>query len=208
MADTKKRGAHVDRTTPVMVGTFVALSEPIDYKNDGKMAYQIVGRCENEGDERALQTEMEGAVLERFGLKLEDLSHPLWKKRKPKEGDEFVGFKFKIKANGEAKDRKTGELRTWSNKPIILGPDNKPLELPSGLVIGSGTRLRVAYRPFQWSDNGVSLQPVAIQVINLVTFQSKGPKRDAEYYGAAFGDAPESSAPRSTDADGSRTADF
>lgn len=91
------------------------------------------------------------------------------------ENDGMTQLKLKVKAIGKTK---AGE--EYSRKPKIFGADGKPLEAN----IGGGSKIKVAVVPYFWYTAslgaGITLQPKAVQVIDLVTW---GDGASAEAYG-------------------------
>jgi hypothetical protein len=93
-------------------------------------------------------------------------------------------LKLKVKAMGKNKE---GE--TFSRQPKLFGADGQPLEAN----IGGGSKLKVAVIPYCWYTAslgaGITLQPKAVQVLDLVTWGDGG---SAVSYGF---DVTESAAP-------------
>jgi hypothetical protein len=100
------------------------------------------------------------------------------------ENDGLVQLKLKVKAMGKNKE---GE--TFSRQPKLFGADGQPLEAN----IGGGSKLKVAVIPYCWYTAslgaGITLQPKAVQVLDLVTWGDGG---SAVSYGF---DVTESAAP-------------
>lgn len=91
------------------------------------------------------------------------------------ENDGMTQLKLKVKAMGKTKD---GE--EYSRQPKIFGADGRPLEAN----IGGGSRIKVAVVPYFWYTAqlgaGITLQPKAVQVLDLVTWGDGG---SAQSYG-------------------------
>lgn len=76
-----------------------------------------------------------------------------------------VVFKFKVAA-------KTGD---WDRKPKLFDAKGNRV---TDVSIGSGTTMKVSFDIFTWPGGkdgcGVTLQPVAVQIIDLVEYQGSG----------------------------------
>ena len=85
------------------------------------------------------------------------------------ENDGVVQLKLKVKAIGKTK---AGE--EYSRQPKLFGADGKPLEAN----IGGGSKIKVAVVPYAWYTAslgaGITLQPKAVQVLELVTWGDGG----------------------------------
>jgi hypothetical protein len=86
-----------------------------------------------------------------------------------------VAFRFKVKA---VIDTKKGP---WDRQPKVFDAQGTPL---TGIDVGGGTKARIAFTVYSWATAGlgcgVTLQPVAVQVIDLV---EKRHGKSAEGYG-------------------------
>lgn len=94
------------------------------------------------------------------------------------EGEELEGIevKFTMKAGGVTKK---GEK--WSQSPAIFDAAGTPVD--SGLKIGGGSVLRIAFEPYLYhgfGKYGVACWMKAVQVIDLQTWAGS---RDADAYG-------------------------
>jgi hypothetical protein len=85
------------------------------------------------------------------------------------ENDGMTQLKLKVKAMGKNKE---GE--TFSRQPKLFGADGQPLEAN----IGGGSKIKVAVVPYTWYTAslgaGITLQPKAVQVLDLVTWGDGG----------------------------------
>jgi hypothetical protein len=92
------------------------------------------------------------------------------------ENDGMVQLKLKVKATGKKKE--TGE--EYSRKPTLFNASGQI----TNENIGGGSRLKVAVVPYFWYTAslgaGITLQPKAVQILDLVTWSSGG---TAEAYG-------------------------
>jgi hypothetical protein len=107
------------------------------------------------------------------------------------ENDGLVQLKLKVKAMGKNKE---GE--TFSRQPKLFGADGQPLEAN----IGGGSKLKVAVIPYCWYTAslgaGITLQPKAVQVLDLVTWGDGG---SASAYGFDVSEAKAPAAKTGTD---------
>lgn len=79
-----------------------------------------------------------------------------------------VEFKFKLKAKVQKRDG-----TYYEQQPAVLDAKKKPL--PKDVLVGNGSRVKVAFEPITYSmastkKVGVSLRLKAVQVIDLVEF--------------------------------------
>jgi hypothetical protein len=107
------------------------------------------------------------------------------------ENDGMTQLKLKVKAMGKNKE---GE--TFSRQPKLFGADGQPLEAN----IGGGSKIKVAVVPYTWYTAslgaGITLQPKAVQVLELVTWGDGG---SASAYGFDVVEAPRQSVKTGTD---------
>lgn len=91
----------------------------------------------------------------------------MFEKEVDEEGEETgrVVFKFRVKN----RTTKTGDL--WERQPKVFdAKGNRILDIPN---IGGGSTLKVFFEIYEWSAGGkmgVSLQPLKVQLIDLVEF--------------------------------------
>jgi hypothetical protein len=99
------------------------------------------------------------------------------------ENDGMTQLKLKVKAIG-----KTKEGEEYSRQPKLFGADGQPLEAN----VGGGSKLKVAVVPYFWYTAslgaGITLQPKAVQVLDLVTWGDGG---SASAYGFDVVEAPQ-----------------
>jgi hypothetical protein len=107
------------------------------------------------------------------------------------ENDGMTQFKLKVKAMGKSK---AGE--EYSRQPKLFGADGQPIEAN----VGGGSKLKVAVVPYFWYSAtlgaGITLQPKAIQVLDLVTWGDGG---SASAYGFDVSEAKAPAAKTGTD---------
>jgi hypothetical protein len=107
------------------------------------------------------------------------------------ENDGMVQLKLKVKATGKSKD---GE--TYTRQPKLFDASGQV----TNENIGGGSKLKVAVVPYMWYTAslgaGITLQPKAVQILDLVTWSSGG---TAESYGFEVTEAPRASVKTGTD---------
>ena len=87
------------------------------------------------------------------------------------EGEDTGNVIFKIRVKN--KMGRNGKL--WDRKPCLI--DAQKGDFPTDVAVWGGTEYRVQFEVYEWiagGKKGVSLQPVMIQIINLVTGGSGG----------------------------------
>jgi hypothetical protein len=189
-----------DIITPVGTLVYPNFNTPRDYKGDGKFKYD--GKLLLTGaDAEALKSRIEQLSQETLGKSATKLPYPLWEDKVDENGSEFTLFTLKVNAEGKSKSG-----RTFSNKPIFLDEEGLPfIEEPQ---IGGGTRASIALRPYVWNQRGITLQPVAIQVIELVEQQRRDAAHYASQFAAAAGDRNPNANPAPRSAAAGSGADF
>ena len=94
------------------------------------------------------------------------------------EGEETGNVVFKLRVKN--KITKKGDL--WDRRPAQFDARGRPLANPKN--IGGGSELKVSFEVYCWQTptggKGMSLQPEAVQIINLLEFNGQ---RDASAYG-------------------------
>jgi hypothetical protein len=102
----------------------------------------------------------------------------------------MVQLKLKVKATGKSKD---GE--TYTRQPKLFDASGRIVNEN----IGGGSKLKIAVVPYMWYTAslgaGITLQPKAVQILDLVTWSSGG---SAESYGFEVSEAPRATAKTDT----------
>jgi len=94
------------------------------------------------------------------------------------EGNKTNEVKIRFKVKSKITSRKTGQ--TWERKPKLF--DAKGAVYQGEDIIGSGSKLRVSAEVYAWKSSfgvGVSLQPIAVQILDLVPFTGAGGSADS-----------------------------
>ena len=95
------------------------------------------------------------------------------------EGEATGNVVFKLRVTNKI-NKKTGEL--WDRRPAQFDSRGKPFTKPKN--ISGGSKLKVSFEVYLWANadgSGMSLQPLAVQVIDLVEYT--GQNLDASSYG-------------------------
>lgn len=100
-------------------------------------------------------------------LSTQDVCQPVYD-RETGDATGNMEFKFKLKAKVQTKDG-----RTYEQEPVVLDSKKKPLG--KDMLIGNGSRVKVAFEPIPYvmqstKKVGVSLRLKAVQVIDLVEY--------------------------------------
>lgn len=179
-------------TTPAGIARYPHLNRPdTKYKEEGE--YKVNLEMSSEDAESFIKQ-----IETIFGEFLSEKKREL-KKDKLKlhdapwqENDGQTILKLRVKAIGKSK--KTGE--TFSRTPKLFNASGE--EITDN--IGGGSKLKVAVVPYCWYTAslgaGITLQPKAVQVLDLVTWGDGG---TAESYGFDVSEAKGSSAKTGTD---------
>lgn len=179
-------------TTPVGIARYPHLNRP-DTKYKEKGEYKVNLEMSSEDAEPFIKQ-----IETIFGEFLSEKKREL-KKDKLKlhdapwqENDGQTILKLRVKAIGKSK--KTGE--TFSRTPKLFNASGE--EITDN--IGGGSKLKVAVVPYCWYTAslgaGITLQPKAVQVLDLVTWGDGG---TAESYGFDVSEAKGISAKTGTD---------
>lgn len=99
-----------------------------------------------------------------WNKKMNPSDNSCWKLDEDDQGERTGLVNFNVKAVNR-KNRKTGEI--WDRKPKIVDAKGAP----TTAKIGKGSTIRIGCELYAWDSNGkkgVSLQPVIVQVIELV----------------------------------------
>ena len=169
-------------TTPAGIARYPRLNSP-DTKFSDEGVYKVDLEMSAEEAEPFLK-QIEAMFADFLADKQRELKKEKLKMHAPPwtDNDGLVQLKLKVKATGKAKD---GEV--YSRKPKLFGADG---QLTSENV-GGGSKLKVAVVPYFWYTAslgaGITLQPKAVQILDLVTWSSGG---SAEAYGFEVTEAP------------------
>lgn len=172
-------------TTPAGIARYPHLNRP-DTKFDDVGVFKVNLELSAE-DAEPFITQIEGLLAEFVAEKKRELKKDKLKMHAApwEDNDGLVQLKLKVKATGKDK---AGE--TYSRQPKLFNA--------SGEVItdnvGGGSRIKVAVVPYVWYTAslgaGVTLQPKAVQVLELVTW---GDGASASAYGFDVEEAPRAS---------------
>ena len=178
-------------TTPAGIARFPSLNRP-DKKFDDIGVYKVNLEMSAEEAEPFIK-QVESILAEFVAAKKTELKKDKLKLHAApwEENDGLIQLKLKVKAVGKNKE---GE--EYSRAPKIFDASGQPLEAN----IGGGSKLRVAVVPYAWYTAslgaGITLQPKAVQVLDLVTWGDGG---SAVSYGFDVVEAPRQTAKTGTD---------
>jgi hypothetical protein len=179
-------------TTPAGIARYPSLNRP-DTKFSEVGVYKVNLELSSE-DAEPFVKQVEALFADFLADKKRELKkdklklHPApWE-----ENDGMTQLKLKVPAMG--KNKETGE--EYSRKPTLFDASGKEEDVN----IGGGSKLKVAVVPYCWYTAslgaGVTLQPKAVQVLDLVTWGGGG---TAEAYGFNVTEAPQPAAKTGTD---------
>ena len=182
-------------TTPVGVAKYPHLNKPDKkYATKEKPHGEFKVDLEMPSEDAA---EFIAKIDEMFGEFLADKKRELKKDTLKlhaapwEENDGVTKLKLRVKAMGQTKE---GEL--FSRQPKLFDVSGKAVTEN----IGGGSKLKAAVVPYFWYTAslgaGITLQPKAIQILDLQTWSSGG---SAEAYGFEVTEAPRATAKTGTD---------
>lgn len=182
-------------TTPAGIARYPRLNSP-DTKFSEEGQYKVDLEMSAEDAEPFLK-QIEAMFTEFLSAKLAEINNKLVMEGLPKkaklkqhaapwtENDGMVQLKLKVKATGKGKD---GE--TYTRQPKLFDASGQI----TNENIGGGSKLKVAVVPYFWYTAslgaGITLQPKAVQILDLVTWSSGG---TAKAYGFEVTEAPRAS---------------
>jgi hypothetical protein len=179
-------------TTPAGIARFPSLNRP-DTKFSEVGVYKVNLEMSSEDAEPFIK-QIEALFAEFLADKKRELKkdklklHPApWE-----DNDGLVQLKLKVPAVG--KNKETGE--EYSRKPTLFDATGKEEDVN----VGGGSKLKIAVVPYCWYTAslgaGITLQPKAVQVLDLVTWGNGG---TAEAYGFDVSEAKAPAAKTGTD---------
>jgi hypothetical protein len=169
-------------TTPAGIARYPRLNSP-DTKFSEEGQYKVDLEMSAEDAEPFLK-QIEAMFAEFLADKQRELKKEKLKMHAPPwtENDGMVQLKLKVKAVGKSKD---GE--TYTRQPKLFDASGQI----TNENVGGGSTLKVAVVPYFWYTAslgaGITLQPKAVQILDLVTWSSGG---TAEAYGFEVAEAP------------------
>jgi len=183
--------ANTTLTTPAGIARYPSLNRA-DTKFDEVGVYKVNLELSAE-DAKPFLDDVEEILAEFVADKKRELKKDKLKMHAApwEENDGIVQLKLKVKAIGKTK---AGE--EYSRQPKLFGADGQPLEAN----VGGGSKIKVAVVPYAWYTAslgaGITLQPKAVQVLELVTWGDGG---SAASYGFDVSEATPAAAKTSTD---------
>lgn len=150
---------------PAGEAVYPALSRP-DTKYNPLGDYKANTRVPKD-DAKATIAALQKIAKDHIGKALPIKKNALWEFEVDNETGEETGYVvFKIKA----KNKQLKDGSTWDRRPLII--DGKRNTVPASVAVWGGSRIRVKVEVycFKTKDGpGMSLQPVTVQVLKLVT---------------------------------------
>lgn len=150
---------------------YPALQRP-DTKFDPLGAYKADVKISREAAKPYMAKIQERAKAH-VGKPLKASENSVWKAEVDDEGNETGNVIFSIRV----KNRIGKDGKTWDRRPLIIDAKKKPVDVnPWG-----GTVARVQAEIYEWEfggKKGVSLQPVVVQILDLVTGKGREPELD------------------------------
>lgn len=164
----------IKMTFPKAEAVFPALSRP-DTKFDELGQYKADFRL-SESDAAPVIAKLQKIVKEHTGKAYPKKKNAMWYYEvDPETGEEtgFVIFKVRVKNKLRKSD---GKL--WDRKPLLI--DAKKKDLPTAVNPWGGSVIRVQAEVYCYTQpqKGVTLQPLVVQVIELVSGGSKADTSD------------------------------
>jgi hypothetical protein len=184
--------ANKTLTTPAGIARFPSLNRP-DTKFSEVGVYKVNLEMSSEDAEPFIK-QIEALFAEFLNDKKRELKKDKLKLHAApwEDNDGLVQLKLKVPAMG--KNKETGE--EYSRKPTLFDAAGKEEDVN----IGGGSKLKVAVVPYCWYTAslgaGITLQPKAVQVLDLVTWGNGG---SAQAYGFDVSEATAPAAETGTD---------
>lgn len=152
------------------VAVYPALNRP-DTKFDELGQYKADVKLSAE-DAAPLIAKIQAVAKEHMGKVLPKAKNSAFEAVLNDEGEETGEVLFKIRVKNKLR-KSDGKL--WDRRPLVI--DAKKNDLPVAVAIWGGTTMRVQFEVYPWNTGakkGISLQPIMVQVIDLVTGGGRG----------------------------------
>ncbi|WP_349434221.1 hypothetical protein [Pararhizobium sp. A13] len=152
------------------VAVYPALNRP-DTKFDELGQYKADVKLSAE-DAAPLISKIQAVAKEHMGKVMPKAKNSCFEAVLNDEGEETGEVLFKIRVKNKLR-KSDGKL--WDRRPLII--DAKKNDLPVAVAIWGGTTMRVQFEVYPWNTGakkGLSLQPIMVQVIDLVTGGGRG----------------------------------
>lgn len=158
-------------TFPKGIAVYPALDRP-DTKFDELGAYKAdfkLPMAEAEPYVEKLMSIWKGHV----GKAAKKNDNPMFYFETDDDGEETGNVVFKVRVKNKI-SQKTGKL--WDRRPMVI--DAKKGDFPVDVPVWGGSTIRVQVEVYEWTaggtKKGVSLQPLMVQIIDLVTGGGRG----------------------------------
>ncbi len=154
-------------TFPKAPLVYPALSRP-DTKFDPLGTYKADVKL-TAAEAKPIQAKLQARAKAHTGKALKATENSLWKNEVDDDGNETGNVIFSIRVKNKV-GKKDG--KTWDRRPMLIDAKKKPVDCnPWG-----GTIARVQAEIYEWEfggKKGVSLQPIVVQIIDLVTGEGR-----------------------------------
>lgn len=151
-------------TFPKGIAVYPALNRP-DTKFDELGAYKADFKLPLAKAEKFID-HLSNVWKTHTGKPIKKGDNPLFYMETDDDGDETGNVVFKVRVKNKL--NKQGKL--WDRRPLLI--DAKKNDFPVDVAVWGGTEYRVQAEVYEWTagtKKGVSLQPVMVQIIDLVT---------------------------------------
>ncbi len=162
--------ANLVMTSARGVAVYPALNRP-DTKFDELGQYKADVKLSAE-DAAPLIAKIQAVAKEHMGKVMPKAKNSAFEAVLNDEGEETGEVLFKIRVKNKLR-KSDGKL--WDRRPLVI--DAKKNDLPVAVAIWGGTTMRVQFEVYPWNTGakkGISLQPIMVQVIDLVTGGGRG----------------------------------
>lgn len=152
------------------VAVYPALNRP-DTKFDELGQYKADVKL-SAADAAPLIAKIQAVAKEHMGKVMPKAKNSAFEAVLNDEGEETGEVLFKIRVKNKLR-KSDGKL--WDRRPLVI--DAKKNDLPVAVAIWGGTTMRVQFEVYPWNTGakkGISLQPIMVQVIDLVTGGGRG----------------------------------
>lgn len=162
--------ANLVMTSARGVAVYPALNRP-DTKFDELGQYKADVKL-SAADAAPLIAKIQAVAKEHMGKVMPKAKNSAFEAVLNDEGEETGEVLFKIRVKNKLR-KSDGKL--WDRRPLVI--DAKKNDLPVAVAIWGGTTMRVQFEVYPWNTGakkGISLQPIMVQVIDLVTGGGRG----------------------------------
>lgn len=170
----RKEEKYPTFTTPRGVLVYPHLNKARDYKQNKKFAYDTDFLLEGADAQELIRRvdELHEESVQEHGTRPADKPY---KPHTDDDGGEIEGaFRFHFKVAAQVKTR-SGEV--WDRRPALFDRYGRPVTT----FVGGGSVAQIKFQAYKWNTGkecGVTLQPVAVMIFDLVEFDGSKSARD------------------------------